>query len=267
MQNSEDGRANAAKKQISTPSELEETKEEFKNCKVYKIVAWDHVSLPGNDYFAGRRHTDDGVAAAATSSMHAISGIEGNYNSKTGRYEPPSGYRNWEDVANRNGVHLLANDNIKIISNDAKSYSLTEFEKKQQDALKAQSASVANQTVATPKIDTSPIVPPAQIEKNVEIYPVGGEITKDLRVAIKFSSQSERDKFFDYMAKENKDHKQLFEREDHLPDVVYIKTSPGAGGVGAYISSGKESQLSINFGSDKVAEKFCEALNIESVAL
>jgi|GEM_PF-6850610 len=262
LQNSEDGRANAEKKQLSIPSELEENTGEFKNCKVYKIVAWDLASLPANDYFAGRRHTDDGVAGAATSSMHGITGIEGKYNSKTGRYEPPSGYRNWEDVVNKNNVHLLANDNIKIISNDAKSYSLAEFEKRQQDAAKQHDAGVANQTVAAPKIDAIQAASSAQIEKNVAIYPVGGEITKDLMVAIKFSNQSERDKFLDYMAKENKDHNQLFQREDHLSDVVYIKTSPGAGGVGAYISSGKQSQLSINFGSDKVAEKFCEALNI-----
>lgn len=263
LQDSEDGRANATKKQLSTPSELEENSGEFKNCKVYKIVAWDHVSLPGNDFFAGIRHTDDGVAAAATTLMHGINGIEGKYNPKTGQYEHPSGYRNWEDVANKNNVHLLANDNIKIISNDAKSYSLAEFEKKQQDAAKQPGVGVANQTVAAAKIDAIQAASSAQIEKNVAIYPVGGEITKDLRVAIKFSNQSERDKFFDYMAKENKDHNQLFERENHLSDVVYIKASPGAGGIGAYISSGKQSQLSINFGSDEVAKIFHEALNLK----
>ena len=36
---------------------------------LYKFVAWDHFSWPGNDFFANSRNTDDGVSAAATSSM------------------------------------------------------------------------------------------------------------------------------------------------------------------------------------------------------
>ena len=39
---------------------------------LYKFVAWDHFSWPGNDFFANSRQTDDGVSAAATSSMASL---------------------------------------------------------------------------------------------------------------------------------------------------------------------------------------------------
>ena len=39
------------------------------DCGLASVVAWDHVSWPGNDFFAGARSTDDGVKAAATDSM------------------------------------------------------------------------------------------------------------------------------------------------------------------------------------------------------
>jgi len=40
---------------------------------------WDHVSWPGNDFYGGSRSTDDGVKAAATDSMAALTGVEGRY--------------------------------------------------------------------------------------------------------------------------------------------------------------------------------------------
>ena len=39
---------------------------------LYKFVAWDHFSWPGNDFFANSRQTDDGVSAAATSTMASL---------------------------------------------------------------------------------------------------------------------------------------------------------------------------------------------------
>ena len=39
---------------------------------LFKFVAWDHFSWPGNDFFANSRQTDDGVSAAATSSMASL---------------------------------------------------------------------------------------------------------------------------------------------------------------------------------------------------
>ena len=63
------------------------------DCMLFSIVAWDHVSWPGNDFFAGSRCTDDGVKAAATNSMFALTGIEGHYDPDRGAYLPPPPYR------------------------------------------------------------------------------------------------------------------------------------------------------------------------------
>lgn len=53
--------------------------EEFADCDLVSIVAWDHVSKPGNDYWGGARQTDDGVKAAATDTMPVLTGISGVY--------------------------------------------------------------------------------------------------------------------------------------------------------------------------------------------
>lgn len=106
---------NPAKSLLSEPKEYEEHEDDdFSNCKLFKVVAWDHVSYPGNDYFGGIRTTDDGVSAAATNSMKIITGIDGNY--KSGKYLPPNKYVNWLNVVNRENIKLKANtQNIHII--------------------------------------------------------------------------------------------------------------------------------------------------------
>ncbi len=45
---------------------------EFADTYMAKLVAWDHFSWPGNDFFANARQTDDGVSAAATNSMEVL---------------------------------------------------------------------------------------------------------------------------------------------------------------------------------------------------
>ena len=57
---------NGAKSQLCHPTAYEENDDDFGDCSFFSIVAWDHVSWPGNDFFAGSRCTDDGVKAAAT---------------------------------------------------------------------------------------------------------------------------------------------------------------------------------------------------------
>ena len=79
-------KGNDGKSQLSVPSDLDS---EYKDCKLYSVVAWDHVSWPGNDYYAGARSTDDGVKAAATDSMKHITGIEGAYDNRSFKYLPP----------------------------------------------------------------------------------------------------------------------------------------------------------------------------------
>ncbi len=89
---------NQGKPQLGRPGSYAEEGDEFSGCTLYSIVAWDHVSWPGNDFFIGSRATDDGVKAAATSSMSILTGVEGEYDLERGRYEPPQPYRNWQAV-------------------------------------------------------------------------------------------------------------------------------------------------------------------------
>ncbi len=89
---------NEEKSQLCHPVAYAERGDDFSGCALYSLVAWDHVSWPGNDFFGGSRATDDGVKAAATNSMSALTGVEGQYDPGQGKYQPPQPYRNWEAV-------------------------------------------------------------------------------------------------------------------------------------------------------------------------
>lgn len=89
---------NWGKPQLCQPVAYAEEGDDFSDCALFSLVAWDHVSWPGNDYFIGSRATDDGVKAAATSSMLVLSGVEGEYDAASAKYRPPPLYRNWEAV-------------------------------------------------------------------------------------------------------------------------------------------------------------------------
>ena len=97
---------NQTKPQLCHPTAYEESGEDFSDCELFSIVAWDHVSWPGNDFFGGSRCTDDGVKAAATDSMAALTGIEGRYDTSRHAYQPPSPYRTWQEVVGKNGLRL-----------------------------------------------------------------------------------------------------------------------------------------------------------------
>lgn len=89
---------NEAKSQLCSPRVYAEEGDDFSSCTLHSIVAWDHVSWPGNDFFGGSRATDDGVKAAATSSMSVLSGVEGEYDPTCGKYQPPKPYSCWGAV-------------------------------------------------------------------------------------------------------------------------------------------------------------------------
>jgi hypothetical protein len=99
-------RGNAAKSQLCPPSTYAEDGDDFSDCVLFSIVAWDHVSWPGNDYFGGSRCTDDGVKAAATDSMAVLTGVKGRYDPHRGAYLPPAPYRTWDEVVRKNGLRL-----------------------------------------------------------------------------------------------------------------------------------------------------------------
>lgn len=99
-------KGNEAKSQLCPPADYAEEGDDFSVCLLFSIVAWDHVSWPGNDYFGGSRCTDDGVKAAATDSMAVLTGVEGRYDSGRGLYLPPPPFRTWEEVVIRKGLRL-----------------------------------------------------------------------------------------------------------------------------------------------------------------
>ncbi len=106
---------NAGKSQLCPPQAYQEKGDDFSNCTLSSFVAWDHVSWPGNDFYLGSRATDDGVKAAATSSMMAMTGVEGVYNPRTNTYDPPREYRNWNELVLRKGIQIKASDNLVVV--------------------------------------------------------------------------------------------------------------------------------------------------------
>ncbi len=90
--------------QLSDPAVLGDGADDFSGCRLYKIVAWDHASLPGNDYYAMQRFTDDGVSAAASDVIGTLTGVAGRYEGSG--YMPPDGFDTWEDVAFAKGTAL-----------------------------------------------------------------------------------------------------------------------------------------------------------------
>jgi hypothetical protein len=106
--------ANESKPQLCEPGRYEEEGDDFSNCDLFSMVAWDHVSWPGNDYYIGSRATDDGVKAAATSSMSVMTGVEGTYDMRLYQYQPPAEYRNWAEVVSTNKIQIVIHDNLLV---------------------------------------------------------------------------------------------------------------------------------------------------------
>lgn len=116
---------NLGKTQLSDPTMYEESGDDFSNFKLYKIVAWNHVALPGNGYFVGNRWTDDAVAAAATDSMKGLLGVSGRYDKRFGMYLPPRGYTTWSGVVKELGFHLTTIDKLLVTTNSGELYKFT----------------------------------------------------------------------------------------------------------------------------------------------
>jgi hypothetical protein len=109
-------KGNTGKSQLCRPEEFEEAGDDFKDCRLFSFVAWDHVSWPGNDFWAGSRATADGVKAAATDTMTAMTGIKGIYDKTCARYDPPEDYRNWREVVKRNGIEIAVKKNLELFA-------------------------------------------------------------------------------------------------------------------------------------------------------
>jgi hypothetical protein len=107
---------NAYKPQLCQPARYAEQDDDLDHCRLYSLVAWDPVSWPGNDYWAGARMTDDGVKAAATDLMRAITGESGRYDRDACCYRPPPPYPTWEALAQDKGTRLVvAPDDFAVV--------------------------------------------------------------------------------------------------------------------------------------------------------
>lgn len=106
---------NYDKPQLCEPSTYEDNDDDFAHCELFSFVAWDHVSWPGNDFYVGSRVTDDGVKAAATDSMAALTDVKGSYNERDNRYDPPAPYVNWLHAAQENGCKIRVVNNLAIL--------------------------------------------------------------------------------------------------------------------------------------------------------
>ncbi len=110
---------NPQKPQLCHPATFSEKDNEFDNYKLVSMVAWDHVSWPGNDFYTNQRLTDDGVKAAATSSMASMTKTMGQYNERTFKYEPPKENKNWEEVVKKKALVFGKDEKLFTYDTDA----------------------------------------------------------------------------------------------------------------------------------------------------
>jgi hypothetical protein len=103
------------KPQLCPPWRYAEHGDDFGNCRLFSVVAWDHVSWPGNDFYGGARATDDGVKAAATNSMAGMTGVQGAYNAPARTYDPPPPYRTWGQVVRVLDLRIAVEGNLSVL--------------------------------------------------------------------------------------------------------------------------------------------------------
>ncbi len=106
---------NSIKSQLCHPTVFQEDDDRFVMCDLFSFVAWDHVSWPGNDFYVGSRATDDGVKAAATNATAVMTGVNGAYDADRYKYQPPTGYRTWDDVIKQKQLQLQVQDNLLVL--------------------------------------------------------------------------------------------------------------------------------------------------------
>ncbi len=105
---------NQTKPQLCHPTTYAEPGDDFTNCQLVSVVAWDHVSWPGNDFYIGSRATDDGVKGAATDVTAVMTGVPGRYNPQIFQFEPPANHRTWNELIQDRNLKLFLRDTLRI---------------------------------------------------------------------------------------------------------------------------------------------------------
>ena len=95
--------------QLTRPNSFIDIDPTYKNNDLFSIVAWDHVSWPGNDFWTGHRATDDGVKAAATDTMFRITGLQGEYHIQSNKFSPINSNKTWATLAKENRFEFSLN--------------------------------------------------------------------------------------------------------------------------------------------------------------
>jgi len=212
--------------QLKNPAEYGE---QFKDTKLFSIVAWDHVSWPGNDFYIGSRETDDGVKAAATDICQTMTVHSGQYDAiRKGFY--PSGLNNWKETINQNNVVLQSQGNTLVLD---KQYSLHQFGSPNSvvagfEALSMQSAN-----------------------NNITLYSANQNQSEGNRprLAMKFSNCQQKNNFI-----QNFWESIRMTQVEGNDNTIYIEPSSGIGETGAYISVNDE--LAIKFADNNIRDKF-----------
>lgn len=82
-----------------------------------RLVAWDHFSFPGNDYWSSNnRATDDGVCGGSTDTCSIITGQPGHYDGARKLYLSDQG-PDWGQVARMKSI-LMKADRCLIVNSD-----------------------------------------------------------------------------------------------------------------------------------------------------
>lgn len=105
--------------QLDRPERFQEPGDPEAPDLLASFVAWDHVSWPGNDFFGGLRATDDGVKAAATDAMRALTGVEGSYDAARNAYLPPAPDRTWGALVTARQLQWSSRDHLWILPPDS----------------------------------------------------------------------------------------------------------------------------------------------------